>query len=117
MSQILQGEWEARIVFEAHASMVTFGFWGGGLRGPWRSSPSGDMTSIQLFGEYYLLNNIRVDMLKEVVGLGPQRYCICFNSALNFYGKLKLIMSSLPQEKLFLYPVTARLEGPFLQEP
>ena len=97
--------------------MVTFGFWGRGLRGPWRSSPSGDMISIQLFGEYYLLNNIRVAMLKKVVGLGPQRYCVFFHSAPNFYSKPKLIMSSLPQEKMFLYPATARLEGPFLQEP
>ena len=56
-------------------------------------------------------------MLKEVVGLGPQRYCVFFHSAQNFYSKLKLIMSSLPQEKMFLYPATARLEGPFLQEP
>ena len=97
--------------------MVTFGFWGGGLRGSWRSSPSGDMISIQLFREYYLLNNIRVAMLKEVVGLGPQRYCVFFPTAPNFFSKLKLIMSSLPQENMFLYPATARLEGPFLQEP
>ena len=97
--------------------MVTFLGGGGGLRGPWRLSPSGDMISIQLFGEYYLLNNIRVAMLKEVVGLGPQRYCVFFHSAPNFYNKLKLIMFSLPQENMFLYPATARLEGPFLQEP
>ena len=92
-------------------------FGGGALRGPWRSSPSGDMISIQLFGEYYLLHNIRVAMLKEVVGLGPQRYCVFFDRAPNFYSKLKLIMSFLLQEKMFLYPATARLEGPFLQEP
>ena len=63
------------------------------------------MISIQLFGEYYLLNNIGLAMLKEVVGLGPQRYCLLFNSAPNFYSKLNSIMYFLPQEKMFLYPV------------
>ena len=85
--------------------------------GPWRSSPSNDMICIQPFGEYYLLHNIRVAMLKEVMGLGPQRYCIVFNRASHFYSKLKLIMSSLPQEKMLLYPAGARLKGPFLHEP
>ena len=56
-------------------------------------------------------------MLKKVVGLGPQRHCVFFHSAPNFYSNLKLIMSSLPQEKMFLYIAIARLEGPFLQEP
>ena len=54
-------------------------------------------------------------MLKEVVGLGPQRYCILFHSAPSFYSKLKLIMSYLPHEKMFLYPASARLEGPLLR--
>ena len=75
------------------------------------------MISIQLFGEYYLLKNIRLAMLKEVVGLGPQRYCVFFHFAPNFYSKLKLIMNYFPHEKIFLFPATARLEGPFLQEP
>ena len=56
-------------------------------------------------------------MLKEAVGVGPQRYCIYFHHAPYYYSKLKLIMAYLPQEKMFLYPATARLEGPFLQEP
>ena len=98
MSQILQGDWEAGMVFKAHASMVTFGYLGGGMGGPWRSSLSDDMTSIHRFGKSYLLKNIRLAMLKEVVGLGPQRYHVCFNSTPNFYSKLKLIMSFLPPE-------------------
>ena len=85
--------------------------------GPWKSSPNDDITCIQLFGEGYLLDNLRVAMLKEVVGLGPQRYCVVFNRAPHFYSKLKLIMAYLPHEKMFLYPATARLEGPFLLEP
>ena len=56
-------------------------------------------------------------MLMEAVGVGPQHYCICFDPSLDTYRKLKLILSSLPQEKMFLFPADARLEGPFLHEP
>ena len=56
-------------------------------------------------------------MLMEAVGLGPQRYCIVFSSAPDFYSKLKLILYSLPQEKMFLYPAGTTLGGPFLHEP
>ena len=97
--------------------MVTFGMWGRRLHGPWKTNPSKDMTCFELFGQHYLLNSLRVAMLKEAVGVGPQRYCVFFYLSPNFYSKLKLIMSCLPQEKTFLYPATARLEGPFLQEP
>ena len=85
--------------------------------GLWKSNPTNDMTCIQLFGEWYLYNNLRVAMLKEVVGLGPQRYCVVFNRAPNFYSKLKMIMAFLPHEKMFLYPAGSRLEGPFLYDP
>ena len=56
-------------------------------------------------------------MMMEAIGVGPQCYCIVFNLAPDFYSKLKLILYFLPQEKMFLYPANARLEGPFLQEP
>ena len=56
-------------------------------------------------------------MLMEAVGVGPQRYCIIFYSSCDFYSKLKIILYSLPQEKMFLYRADAKLEGHFLQEP
>ena len=56
-------------------------------------------------------------MLKEVVGLGPQRYCIVFNQAPSFYSKLKMILAYLPIDKMFLYPAQESLGGFFLQEP
>ena len=75
------------------------------------------VTFVTMWDEEHLLKNIQFAMIQEMMGLGPQRYCVFFNSTPNFYSKLKLIMSSLPQEKIFLYPAIARLEGPFLQEP
>ena len=56
-------------------------------------------------------------MLMELVGVGPQRYCICFDPSPDTYRKLKLLLYSLPQEKMFIYPVDVRLESPFLHEP
>ena len=56
-------------------------------------------------------------MLMEVVGLGLQHYCIVFNSTLDFYSRLNLILYFLPQEKMFLYPAGTTLGGPFLHEP
>ena len=53
----------------------------------------------------------------KAVGTGPQRYCINFDPSPGFYSKLKLVLSSLLQEKMFLFPIDARLEGPLLHEP
>ena len=72
------------------------------------------MICIQLFGQHWLLQNLRVGMLKEVAGVGPQQYCIVFNNASNFFSKIKMILGYLPIEKMFLYPVQESLGGPFL---
>ena len=79
-------------------------------------SLSRDMLAIQIWDCCSFLGNLRIAMLMEVVGVGPQRYCIVYDSSLDFYSKLKLILYSLPQEKMFLFPTSARLEGPFLHE-
>ena len=64
-----------------------------------------------------LLDNLRIAMLMGAVGAGPQCYCIEFDSTPYFYSNLKFVISSLPQEKMFLFPSDAKLEGPFLHEP
>ena len=65
----------------------------------------------------HFLDNLRIAMLMESVGVGPQHYCICFDPSPDTCRKLKLLIYSLPQEKMFIYPADARLEGPFLHEP
>ena len=79
MSQILNEDWWAGFVFEVHAHMVTFGYWGRSLTGPWRPNLVGYMVDVQLFGQDSLLKNLRIAILKEAVGLGPQRYCVFVN--------------------------------------
>ena len=80
-------------------------------------NPANDMLNVQLFGHRSIVDNLSVSILKEFVGIALERYCIFFHRGPKFYSKLKLLMISIPQEKMFLYPATSRLEGPFLHEP
>ena len=75
------------------------------------------MLAVLFWAPPSLMDNLRIAMLMEAVGVGPQHYCICFEDSLAFYSKLKLILYSLAQEKMFLYPTDVRLGGPFLHEP
>ena len=117
MSQILSGDKDSRAKFKRHARDVHFGNLRGGLIGPWRTNPSNDITCIEFMETPYLLGSLRIAMLKEIIGIGPQRYCIYATPGPDFYRKLKLIMTYLPSEKMFLFPEDAVLTGPFLREP
>ena len=118
LSHILHRDSEIRCSFEYVICMGTFGFWDTGPNlAIWRRNRNQDMICIQLFGQEWLLKNLKVAMLREVIGIGPQRYCIVFNQAPSFYSKLKLILAYLPIEKMFLYPPQESLGGPFLREP
>ena len=104
--------------FEERAYRLLFGCYERDSWHYWAISPSRDMLAIRLgWGPDDLIDNLRIAMLMEAVRFGPQRYCIVFNSALDFYSKLKLILYSLPQEKMFLYPAGTMLGGPFLHAP
>ena len=75
------------------------------------------MLAIQLWNPCTFSGNLRIAMLMEVVGAGPKCFCIVLNSAPHFHNKPKLILYSLLQEKMFLYPDGTMLGGPFLKEP
>ena len=72
-----------------------------------------------------VIENLRIAMLMEAVGQGPQRYCIHFEDTDDefsddyprFYHLLQLVLYALPQERMFIYPAGATLRGPFLHEP
>ena len=85
---------------------------------PWSVSPSEDLARIHLTTHFTILSaNVKVYILKEAIGLGPNRYCIVFSHNPGFYSYLKMVMSFLPQEKMFFYPAGTTLGGPFLVEP
>ena len=75
------------------------------------------MVAVLFWGPLSLIDNLRIAMLMEAVGVGPQCYYIYFEDSPSFYSMFKLILYSLPQEKMFLYPASTTLGGSFLQEP
>ena len=87
----------------------------------WAISPSRDMLAICLWGPDDLIDNLRIAMLMEGVGIGPQRYCICFDDTSDDFPKvfrlLQLVLYALPQERMFIYPAGSILRGPFMHEP
>ena len=77
------------------------------------------------WGPEDVIENLKIAMLMEAVGQGPQRYCIHFEDTDDefsddypgFYCLLQLVLYALPQERMFIYPTGATLRGPFLHEP
>ena len=64
-----------------------------------------------------VLSNLRLAMLKEIIGLGPL-YCSVIRSYnLDFESLLMLVLHYLPKEKICIYPENDSLRGPFLYEP
>ena len=116
MSQILQRDPQDLLSFERYTYVMMFGYYHRRQNWwHWQLSPSWDMLPINFVSHF--LDNLCIAMLMEAIGVYPQRYCICFSPSLDTYRKLKLVLYSLPQEKMFIYPTDARLEGPFLHDP
>ena len=96
---------------------MMFGHYNRGNWRHWQLNPTRDMLAIHFVSHLSFLDNLRIAMLMESIGVGPQHYCICFDPSIDTYRKLKLLLYSLPQKKMFIYLANARLEGPFLHEP
>ena len=64
-----------------------------------------------------VLSNLQLAMLKEIVGLGPQYYCVIRTHNLDFESFFMLILCYLPKDKFCIYPKDESLRGPFLYEP
>lgn len=61
----------------------------------------------------HLVNNIRLAMLHEMMGVGPMRYCILTNAMEDFESKLLLLMYYLPTKNMCFFPPQYSLMGPF----
>ena len=87
--------------FEEHAYRLLFGHYERDSWHYWAISPSRDMLAIRLgWGPDDLIDNLRIAMLMEAVGLGPQRYCIRFDDTDDdfpgVYRMLQLVLYALP---------------------
>ena len=63
------------------------------------------------------MSKLKLAMLKETIGLGPQYYCVIHSYNLDFESLLMLILHYLPKDKFCIYPEDESLRGPFLYEP
>lgn len=119
MTQILQGDPEARQGFNDQACIAVAGhvihpFWR-----YWTCNISHTLVSIRLGDVRAVGYQLQMAMLAEKFDIGPERYCINYprRRGPEFYSLLKLVMFFLPHEKMFIFPIGTRLEGSFLQEP
>ena len=64
-----------------------------------------------------VLSNLKLAMLKEIVGLGPQCYYVIRSYNFDLESLLMLILHYLPKDKFCIYPKDESLRGPFLYKP
>ena len=50
------------------------------------------VTFVTIWGEEHLRNNLRLALIKEMLGLGPMKYCIVNNMMPNFESKVLLLI-------------------------
>ncbi len=77
----------------------------------------GGVTFVTMWDEEHLYNNLRLAMIKEMIGLGPKKYCIVNNMMPNFEKKLLLLIYFLPHKKMCFFPPRELLSGPFTHAP
>lgn len=75
------------------------------------------VTAATVFGNNHLLKNLSLAILGEMLGLGPEKYCIIDSDIPDFESRLLLVLRYLPLQKICLYPPRTTLGGPFSQPP
>ena len=104
MTQILEEDKESKEKFDNHLRKVVR-LWPDEV---WKSSPGGDVVLIHCHYYYDLMRNISYFMFKELVGMGPKRYCILYTKwHFEYIATVKIIFKFLPRQKMFVYPANA----------
>ena len=85
------------------------------FRGEWTTM--NQVIFVNLRNRENVLRNLKLAILKEVVGLGSQYYCVINSYNLDVESLLMLVLHYLPKEKFCIYPENESLRGPFLYEP
>ena len=75
------------------------------------------VTFVNLRKRENVMSNLKLAMLKEIIGLGPQYYCVICSYNPNFESFFMLILHYLPKDKFCIYPEDESLKGPFLYKP
>ena len=75
------------------------------------------VTLVTMWDEDHLFNNLRLAMVKEIMEVGPTKYCVINNWMPNFESKLMLLVHFLPHRKICILPSAVELGGPFTHLP
>ena len=75
------------------------------------------VTFVTMWDKDHLIKNIKFAMIRELMGLGPLKYCIVYNEMPEFSKKLLLLISYLPHKKMCLYPYQTNFDSPFDRLP
>ncbi len=75
------------------------------------------ITAVTTYGDEHLESNLKLALIGEMLGLGPQEYCVIDTGLPDFEDRLYRILKHLPARKICLYPPRTHLGGPFTQLP
>ena len=76
-----------------------------------------DVTFVTMWSHKHLLQNLKLAMIQEHMGIGPSKYCIVNNWMPEFENNLLLLINYLPHQKMCFFPPQFPLEGPFSRSP
>ena len=76
-----------------------------------------EITYVTTWGEGHLLNNLKVAMIKELLGLGPHHYCIIDNKLPEMDNRILLLLYFLPSAKLCFYSKQGKMRNISLGSP
>ena len=75
------------------------------------------LTSVTVFGDNHLVKNLNYAVVKEMLGMGPDRYCVIDTHLPDFEHRLLRVIKNIPSHKVCLYPPRTSLGGPFSVAP
>ena len=76
-----------------------------------------DVTVVTIFGDAHLDRNLKFALVKEMVGMELEHYCVIDSDLPDFEHRLIQVLKYLPSHKVCLYPPRTSLGGPFLHHP
>ena len=75
------------------------------------------ITYVKTWGEDHLLNNLKVALMEELLGLGPHHYCILDNGLPELEKRILLLLYHLPPSKLCFYSKRGKMREISLGSP
>ena len=75
------------------------------------------LVSVTVFGDAHLERNLKFALVQEMIGMGPNQYCVIDSDLPDFESRLMWVLQNLPSHKVCLYPPRTSLGGSFFVAP